>query len=99
MAARVNKTAGHRSKFALTPVRGVKIVAPLISECYANFECRLHDASFIDKYSLFVWEVVKAHVAQSPPYPRTLHYRGDGEFMISGANTRRYRRLFKPEVL
>ena len=32
-------------------------------------------------------------------YPRTLHYRGDGEFMISGTNTRRYRRLFKPEML
>ncbi len=74
-------------------------MAPLISECYANFEWRLHDASRVNKYSLFVWEVVKAHVAQSPHYPRTLHYRGDGEFMISGTNTRRYRRLFKPEML
>ncbi len=86
-------------KFALTPLKGAKVAAPLISECYANFECRLHDASLIDKYSLFVWEVVKAHVARSPRYPRTLHYRGDGEFMISGTNTRRYRRLFKPEML
>ena len=86
-------------KFALTPLKGTKVAAPLISECYANFECRLHDASLIDKYSLFVWEVVKAHVARSPRYPRTLHYRGDGEFMISGTNTRRYRRLFKPEML
>jgi hypothetical protein len=42
---------------------------------------------------------VKAHVAQSPRYPRTLHYRGDGEFMISGPNTARYRRLFTPEML
>lgn len=87
------------AKFKLTAERGTKVVAPLISECYANFECRLHDASLIDKYSLFVWEVVKAHVAQSPRYPRTLHYRGEGEFMISGTNTRRYRRLFKPEML
>ena len=45
------------AKFALTPVKGSKIAAPLIAECYANFECRLHDASLIDKYSLFVWEV------------------------------------------
>jgi flavin reductase (DIM6/NTAB) family NADH-FMN oxidoreductase RutF len=87
------------AKFGLTPLKGAKVMAPLISECYANFECRLHDASLINKYSLFVWEVVKAHVAQSPPYPRTLHYRGDGEFMISGTNTSRYRRLFKPEML
>jgi hypothetical protein len=27
------------------------------------------------------------------------HYRGDGEFMISGANTSRYRKLFKPQML
>lgn len=87
------------AKFGLTPQKGAKVMAPLISECYANFECRLHDASLVNKYSLFVWEVVKAHVAQSPQYPRTLHYRGDGEFMISGSNTGRYRRLFRPEML
>jgi flavin reductase (DIM6/NTAB) family NADH-FMN oxidoreductase RutF len=87
------------AKFGLTPVRGAKVMAPLISECYANFECRLHDASLVRKYGLFVWEVVKAHVAESPKLPRTLHYRGDGEFMLSGTNTRRYRRLFKPEML
>jgi flavin reductase (DIM6/NTAB) family NADH-FMN oxidoreductase RutF len=56
------------AKFRLTPEKGAKVMAPLISECYANFECRLHDASLVNKYSLFVWEVVKAHVAQSPPY-------------------------------
>jgi hypothetical protein len=47
----------------------------------------------------FVLEVVKAHVATSPAYPRTMHYRGDGVFMISGENTSRYRKLFKPEML
>ena len=36
------------------------------------------DSSLIRKYSLFVLEVVKAHVATSPAYPRTMHYRGDG---------------------
>jgi hypothetical protein len=43
--------------------------------------------------------VVKARVARSPKYPRTIHYRGDGVFMISGANTSKYRRLFTPEML
>ena len=86
-------------RFNLTAEPGSKVVAPLISECYANFECRLYDASLVKKYSLFVWEVVKAHVAQTPRYPRTLHYRGNGEFMVSGTNTGRYRRLFKPEML
>jgi flavin reductase (DIM6/NTAB) family NADH-FMN oxidoreductase RutF len=86
-------------KFALTPVRGTKVKAPLIEECYANFECKLVDSSLIRKYSLFILEVVKAHVAKSPKYPRTIHYRGDGVFMISGENTSSYRRLFKPEML
>jgi flavin reductase (DIM6/NTAB) family NADH-FMN oxidoreductase RutF len=71
----------------------------LIDECYANFECRLVDSSLIRKYSLFVLEVVKAHVASAPKYPKTIHYRGDGEFMIAGANTSRYRKLFKPQML
>jgi hypothetical protein len=48
---------------------------------------------------MFVFEVVKAHVATSPRMPKTIHYRGDGEFMISGAETRKYRRLFKPQML
>jgi flavin reductase (DIM6/NTAB) family NADH-FMN oxidoreductase RutF len=85
--------------FALTAVAGSRVEAPLIGECYANFECRLADASLIDKYSLFVLEVVKAHVAKSPKYPRTLHYRGDGVFMIAGQNTARFRKLFRPEML
>ncbi|HEX7676242.1 MAG TPA: hypothetical protein VF412_18850 [Bdellovibrio sp.] len=50
------------------------------------------------KYNFFIFEVVKAHVAISPKYPRTFHYRGEGVFMISGKN-RSYRRLFKPEML
>ncbi|MGY3606943.1 MULTISPECIES: flavin reductase family protein [unclassified Bradyrhizobium] len=85
--------------FGLTPRPGEQVRAPLIAECYANFECRLIDSSLIRKYSLFVLEVVKAHVATSPKYPKTIHYRGDGEFMISGENTRKYRKLFKPEML
>jgi flavin reductase (DIM6/NTAB) family NADH-FMN oxidoreductase RutF len=82
------------ARFGLTPVPATKVKAPLIAECYANFECELVDASLINKHSLFVFEVVKAHVAKAPKYPTTVHYRGDGVFMISGAN-RSYRRRFK----
>jgi flavin reductase (DIM6/NTAB) family NADH-FMN oxidoreductase RutF len=85
--------------FDLTPKPGTEVHAPLIEECYANFECRLIDSSLVRKYSLFVFEVKKAHVATAPKYPKTIHYRGDGEFMISGENTRRYRKLFEPEML
>ena len=87
------------ARFEMTAMPGVKVEAPLIGECYANLECRLVDSSLISKYSLFVLEVVKAHVARSPRYPRTMHYRGDGVFMLSGVNTSRYRKFFKAQNL
>jgi flavin reductase (DIM6/NTAB) family NADH-FMN oxidoreductase RutF len=87
------------SKFGLTPKSGTHVRAPLIEECYANFECRLADTGWVSKYNMFVFEVVKAHVATSPKVPKTIHYRGDGEFMISGAETRKYRKLFRPGML
>jgi flavin reductase (DIM6/NTAB) family NADH-FMN oxidoreductase RutF len=83
------------ARFKLTASRGEKVGAPLIDECHASFECRLFDASLIRKYSLFVLEVVKAHVAASPRFPDTLHYRGDGLFMVSGRTVGRYRKGFK----
>lgn len=86
-------------EFKLTPQPGEKVSAPLIKECYANFECKLVDSSLINKYSLFILEVVKAHVATSPKFPETIHYRGDGLFMIAGPTVRTYRKLFKPEYL
>jgi flavin reductase (DIM6/NTAB) family NADH-FMN oxidoreductase RutF len=84
--------------FGLTAVEAEKVGAPLIKECYANFEAKLVDTSQIAKYQLFIFEIVKAHVATSPKYPETVHYRGDGVFMIAGRSVS-YRRLFKPENL
>jgi flavin reductase (DIM6/NTAB) family NADH-FMN oxidoreductase RutF len=85
-------------EFGLTPIVGTKVYAPLIKECYANFECRLADGSMIAKHGVFIWEVVKAHVAPSPKYPKTLHYRGEGVFMLSGRSIH-LRRKFKEQNL
>ena len=71
-------------QFRLTPLPAAKVAAPLIRECYANLECRIHDARLVKKYNFFILEVVKAHVATAPKYPRTLHYRGQGLFVTSG---------------
>ena len=87
------------AEFGLTPRSGTHVGAPLIEECYANFECKLVDSSLIRKYSLFVFEVVAARVAAAPKYPKTIHYRGDGIFMLSGTNTARYRSRFRPGML
>lgn len=87
------------TEFKLTPVKASKVNAPLIKECFANFECKLIDDSLIKKYSLFIFKVVKAHVANSPKFPKTIHYRGDGLFMISGPTTARYKKYFDPRNL
>ncbi|WP_422504947.1 flavin reductase family protein [Stenotrophomonas sp. GZD-301] len=84
--------------FGLDAVAGSVVAAPLIAQCHASFECRLVDRSQIRRHGLFIWEVVKAHVARSPKLPRTVHYRGDGQFMVSGDEVSR-RRLFNPEML
>ena len=86
------------TEFGLTPVPAKKINAPLIKECYANFECNVIDARMINQYNFFVMQVVAAHVASAPKYPNTFHYTGDGVFMLSGDHINR-RKLFKPEML
>jgi flavin reductase (DIM6/NTAB) family NADH-FMN oxidoreductase RutF len=84
--------------FGLTLGEGAKIAAPLICECHANFECRLHDGRMIDKYNFFIFEVVKAHVAATPKHPKTLHYAGNGIFTVPGEVIDK-RSLFRPEML
>src|SRR5262245_17495893 len=91
---KIGNTSGRKTdkfaEFGLTPHPAARVRAPLIDECYANFECRLSDARLVPKYNFFIFEVVKAHVATTPQFPRTIHYRGGGVFMISGANTSKY---------
>jgi flavin reductase (DIM6/NTAB) family NADH-FMN oxidoreductase RutF len=96
-----NSSGAEIDKFAafgLTAETASKVGAPLIAECHANFECRLHDDALVDRYNFFVFEVVKAHVARTPKHPQTLHYTGDGVFMVSGKIISR-RGLFRPEML
>jgi flavin reductase (DIM6/NTAB) family NADH-FMN oxidoreductase RutF len=68
----------------------------LIRECNANFECRLYDDALVSKYKVFIFEVVKAHVASSPKPPETLHCRGEGLSMISGRSVS-LRKKFRAE--
>ena len=84
--------------FELTPGAATRVAAPLIAECYASFECRLAEGSLIPSHNLFIWEVVKAHVSPATKNPRTLHYRGEGEFMVAG-RTISLRDKFRPEIL
>jgi flavin reductase (DIM6/NTAB) family NADH-FMN oxidoreductase RutF len=92
--AKIDKFA----RFDLTPEPAAKVAAPLIAECHAGFECRLADDALIERYNFFIFEIVQAHVAPTPEHPRTLHYTGDGVFMIAGSIIHR-RALFRPGML
>jgi len=99
---RIGNVSGARidkfREFRLSADAAEEVGAPLIRECPANFECRLHDDALVDRYNFFIFEVVKAHVARSPKHPETLHYTGDGVFVVSGKVIHR-RSLFRPGML
>jgi flavin reductase (DIM6/NTAB) family NADH-FMN oxidoreductase RutF len=99
---RIGNVSGARidkfREFRLSADAAEEVGAPLIRECPANFECRLHDDALVDKYNFFIFEVVKARVARSPKHPETLHYTGDGVFVASGKAISR-RSLFRPGML
>jgi len=86
------------AKFGLTAEKAEEVDAPLIGECHASFECRIHDDALVETYNLFIFEVVAAHVARSPKHPETLHYTGDGVFMVSGKIIHR-KSQFRPGML
>jgi flavin reductase (DIM6/NTAB) family NADH-FMN oxidoreductase RutF len=98
----IGNTSGEQvdkfAHFGLTAQRARRVRAPLVAECHANFECRLADDALVERYNFFIFEVVKAHVARSPRHPQTLHYTGDGVFMVSGRVISR-RSKFRPEML
>ena len=69
----------------LTPVAAERVAAPLVAECFANFECRVTDTRMVRPYNLFILEVLKAWIDPAQKKPRTLHHRGYGTFAIDGA--------------
>jgi flavin reductase (DIM6/NTAB) family NADH-FMN oxidoreductase RutF len=80
--------------FGLSRAGAAKVKAPLIRECFASLECRIADARLVNKYNFFIFEVVKAHVAPAPKYPKTLHYHGQGVFTADDGKAVSRRRLF-----
>lgn len=82
------------AEFSLTPARAKKVKAPLIKECFASLECRLHDAKLVNSYNFFIFEVVRAHISPTPKFPKTLHYHGQGIFTSDDGKALNKARLF-----
>lgn len=92
------RTIDKFEAFGVTAIASEKVSAPSIEECVANFECRLADSRLVARYNFFIFEVVAAKVARRPKHPETLHYIGDGVFMVAGRIISR-RGQFKREML
>ena len=70
--------------FGLTASPAVEVDCPLIGECFANLECRISDGRLVNRYNLFVLEVVKAWVDPRQKNPKTIHHHGYGRFVVDG---------------
>ena len=71
-------------KCGLTPSAAACVHAPLIDECYANLECKVIDTMLVNKYGIFILEVVKAWIDRSQKQPKTIHHQGKGVFAVDG---------------
>src|SRR5450756_957920 len=71
-------------KFGLTPQKAERVAAPLVAECFANLECKVVDTHLLNKYNLFVLEVLKAWIDPKQKSPKTIHHHGYGKFVVDG---------------
>ncbi len=89
---RVGNSSGRRidkfAAFGLTPLPAARVQAPLIAECFANLECRVADRRMVNRYNLFILEVVKAWIDPAQRNPKTVHHHGYGRFVVDGRTIR-----------
>jgi flavin reductase (DIM6/NTAB) family NADH-FMN oxidoreductase RutF len=71
-------------KFGLTAAPASQGSAPLVAECFANLECKVVDTHLVNKYNLFVLEVLKAWTDPKQKHPKTIHHHGYGSFVVDG---------------
>lgn len=71
-------------KFHLAQEPASRICPPLLSECYANLECKVIDMKLAKKYNIFILEVIKAWIRPTKKRLRMFHHRGKGVFAVDG---------------
>lgn len=87
-AVAVGNTSGRKvdkfEKFHLLQEPASYVKAPLLSECYANLECKVIDMKMVAKYNIFILEVIKAWTRPTRKRPRMIHHCGKGVFVVDG---------------
>jgi flavin reductase (DIM6/NTAB) family NADH-FMN oxidoreductase RutF len=70
--------------FGLTPMPAKRVAPPLVAECFANLECKVADTRSVNRYNLFIFEVLKAWRDPAQKNPKTVHHHGYGTFVADG---------------
>ena len=70
--------------FGLTPAPAARVKVPLVAGCFANLECKVSDARLVNRYNLFILEVVKAWIDPGQKNPKTIHHQGYGRIVVDG---------------
>jgi flavin reductase (DIM6/NTAB) family NADH-FMN oxidoreductase RutF len=87
-AVKVGNSSGRDidkfATFGLTKLPAKRVAAPLIADCFANLECKVTDTRLVNKYNLFILEVLKARIDPAQKNPKTIHHRGYGTFVVDG---------------
>ncbi len=72
------------SKFKINHEPASTVLSPLLTDCYANLECKVIDTKMAKKYNIFILEVVKAWVHPTKTRPKLIHHAGYGAFTVDG---------------
>jgi flavin reductase (DIM6/NTAB) family NADH-FMN oxidoreductase RutF len=70
--------------FHLTPMKTERVGPPLVAECFANLECKVVDTRLVNRFNLFVLEVLKGWIDPAKKNPKTIHHQGFGSFVVDG---------------
>lgn len=70
--------------FGIARSPATQVKAPLIAGCLANLECVVIDTRLVNRFNLFVLEVVAAWQDPAITDRRTIHHQGYGRFAVDG---------------
>jgi flavin reductase (DIM6/NTAB) family NADH-FMN oxidoreductase RutF len=60
------------------------VQAPLIKQCWANFECQLESKQPCLQEGLYSFRLLAGWLSLSQPDQRLIHHNGNGTFTFSG---------------
>lgn len=82
------RDADKFKRLGLTPIPVERVAPALVAECFANLECGVANTRLVNKFNLFILDVVKAWTDPAQKHPKTMHHRGYGRFAVDGETIR-----------